>query len=133
MKISKKLVIRSLVLSLCIILSIILTPVYLKNGGFYFDDSGLTVEDLRFRSPNYLKFRIYNESTRKGDVVLWLRHKQKNVCLWIFQMYSETHIDFTANCPGMRGKDYVVNYEWAASNPRLASSAVRLGAVKDFF
>lgn len=133
MKISKKNIIRSVWLTLAVILAIILTPVYLKNGGFYFDDQGLKVEDVRFRTFSKLKFRVYNESERKGDVLLWFRYKQKNECLWIFQMYPETHVDLFAQCPGLKDKDYVINYEWAASNPRLASNAVRLGMAKDFF
>ncbi len=133
MKISKKHIIRSAWLSLAIILAIILTPVYLENGGFYFDDQGLKVEDVRFRTFSKLKFRVYNESERKGDVLLWFRYKQKNECLWVFKVHPETHVDLFAQCPGLKGKDYIINYEWAASNPRLASSAVRLGMTNDFF
>lgn len=133
MKITKKNLIRSVWLGAMVIITIALTPVYLKNGGFYFDDQGLRVEDVSFRTSSRLKFRTYNDSSRKGDVVLWFRYKQKNECLWIFQMFPESHVDLNAQCPGLKDKDYIINYEWAASNPRLASNAVRLGMVKDFF
>lgn len=133
MKITRKILIRSTVFGVVLALAAFLTPVNLKNGGFYFDDQGLKVADTRFITSSKLKFRVYNESARKGDVLLWFRHKQKNQCLWIFQMYAESHIDLSANCPGLKDKDYVINYEWAASNPRLASTAIRLGIIKDFF
>jgi hypothetical protein len=48
-------------------------------------------------------------------------------------MYQETHLDLKTQCEGLKEKDFVINLEWAASNPRLVSSAQRLGTAKDFF
>lgn len=121
-----------LFIAVVILVIALLTPIYLDRGGFYFDDQGLSIENFRFRTPTKQAFRIVNDSSRKGDIVIWFRHDGENVCLWVFQMFQETHNDLTTHCEGLNGKDFHINYEWAASNPRLASEAERIGFVQFF-
>lgn len=73
-----------------------------------------------------VRFKLGNNSSRGGDVLLWIEQDDMRKCEHVTQVRSQLTYDVTFACPTLQNGKFMVRWQWAEYAQDIAATAIRI-------